>query len=69
MSMSFLPEDMNWICRPCGVKLQPSTVELSYLGSVFSVELPACPQCGAVLISEELATGRMLQVEQLLEDK
>ena len=69
MSMSFLPADMNWVCRPCGLKLQPSTVELSYLGSVFSVELPTCPLCGAVLISEELATGKMLQVEQLLEDK
>lgn len=69
MSMSFLPEDMDWLCRPCGVGLRPATVELRYLGSVFSVELPACPQCGAVLISEELATGRMLEVEQLLEDK
>ncbi|MDP3480104.1 MAG: DNA-binding protein [Desulfoprunum sp.] len=67
--MSFLPEDMAWLCRPCGVQLRPATVELRYLDSVFSVELPACPQCGAVLISEELATGRMLEVEQLLEDK
>lgn len=69
MSMSFLPEDMDWYCQPCGLKLQPATVELRYLGSVFSVELPACPRCGAVLISEELACGRMLEVEQLLEDK
>lgn len=69
MSLSFLPDDMDWICRPCGVALAPTTVALEYLGSVFSVVLPACPQCGAVLISEDLATGRMLEVEQLLEDK
>jgi predicted RNA-binding Zn-ribbon protein involved in translation (DUF1610 family) len=28
-----------------------------------------CPECGKVLIPKELATGRMLQVEQALEDK
>lgn len=69
MSMSFLPDDMAWTCRPCGVALVPATVELEYLGSVFSVELPACPQCGTVMIAEDLATGRMFEVEQLLEDK
>ncbi len=69
MSMRFLPEDMDWICQPCGQLLQPASVGLSYLGSVFAVELPVCPRCGAVLISEELATGRMLEVEKLLEDK
>jgi hypothetical protein len=51
------------------VALVPATVELEYLGSVFSVELPACPQCGTVMIAEDLATGRMFEVEQLLEDK
>ena len=69
MSMRFLPEDMDWFCQPCGEALQPAPVELSYLGSVFAVELPVCPRCGAVLISEELAIGRMLEVEKLLEDK
>ena len=23
MSLSFLPEDMNWTCRPCGTRLKP----------------------------------------------
>jgi Zn-finger nucleic acid-binding protein len=44
-------------------------VELQYMENVFKVELPLCPKCGAVLISEELALGKMLEVEQLLEDK
>jgi len=69
MSLSFLPKDMNWLCRPCGVPLEPGIVELRYLGNVFKVELLVCPKCSAVLISEDLALGRMLEVEQLLEDK
>ncbi len=69
MSLRFLPQDMNWICRPCREPLQPGMVELHYMGNVFKVELPVCPKCGAVLIAEELALGRMLEVEQLLEDK
>ena len=69
MSLRFLPKDMNWICRPCGVALEPGMVELHYMGNVFKVELPVCPQCHAVLIDEELALGKMLEVEKLLEDK
>jgi Zn-finger nucleic acid-binding protein len=69
MSLSFLPKDMNWTCKPCGVALQPGVVQLTYMDNVFKVELPVCPKCSAVLISEELALGRMLEVEQLLEDK
>jgi Zn-finger nucleic acid-binding protein len=51
------------------VALQPGVVQLTYMDNVFKVELPVCPKCSAVLISEELALGRMLEVEQLLEDK
>jgi len=69
MKLSFLPPDMDWTCEPCGEKLQPGEVELNYVGAVFKVELPVCPTCKKVLIPEELALGRMLEVEQLLEDK
>jgi Zn-finger nucleic acid-binding protein len=69
MSFRFLPTDMNWICLRCGVALQPGMVDLHYMDNVFKVELPICPKCSAVLIDEELALGRMLEVEQLLEDK
>jgi hypothetical protein len=69
MKLSFLPADMNWICRLCGTPLVPGPVELQYLGNVFKVELPVCPKCSSALISEDLALGRMLEVEQLLEDK
>ena len=59
----------GWTCAACGQALSLRPVELEYLGSRFSVELPACPACGLVLIPEDLALGRMAQVEKLLEDK
>jgi Zn-finger nucleic acid-binding protein len=69
MSLRFLPDDMNWICRPCGVALESGMVELHYMGNVFKVELPVCPRCQAVMVAEELALGKMLEVEKILEDK
>jgi len=44
-------------------------VQLSYLGNSFTLDLPRCPSCGLILIPEELATGRMAEVERVLEDK
>jgi hypothetical protein len=35
----------------------------------FHVDLPVCTGCGMVLITEELATGKMAEVERILEDK
>ncbi|WP_031485080.1 DVU_1557 family redox protein [Maridesulfovibrio frigidus] len=58
-----------WKCSACGKTLVPKAVELEYLESVFSVELPACPECDLVLIPEDLALGKMAEVESLLEDK
>lgn len=61
-------EDGGWQCA-CGEKLKPKKVNVEYLNSVFTVELLACDKCGLVLIPETLALGKMLAVEQLLEDK
>jgi hypothetical protein len=36
---------------------------------IFALDLPVCPQCGIILIGEELATGKMAEAEQILEDK
>ena len=49
--------------------LEVGPIEASYLGQTFPVELPRCPSCGFVYVSEELASGKMLKVEQALEDK
>lgn len=57
------------ICCTCGVALTLGKVTLSYLGSKFPVELYRCSECGLVYIPEELACGKMLQVEAALEDK
>jgi hypothetical protein len=59
----------NWICVRCQVPLEVGKVNIGYLDSAFPVDLPRCPSCGQVLVSEELATGRMAEVEKQLEDK
>ncbi len=66
--LSFTSET-DWECAKCGEKLTPKEVSIRYLGNVFEVELMACSKCGLVLIPEELARGKMFEVEQLLEDK
>ncbi len=63
------PEDLRWKCRRCGVHLEIAPVTVVYLDQEFTAELPRCPRCGMVLISEELALGKMAEVEQILEDK
>jgi len=44
-------------------------IEIAYLKSAFPVELWHCPNCSLVLIPEDLALGRMVEVEKMLEDK
>lgn len=70
MSEYFSPEDLNtWECALCGIPLEQGKVMISYLGSAFPVDLLKCPSCGYVFIPEELALGKMLEVEKSLEDK
>lgn len=57
------------ICGKCKIPLKPGKVILQYMGNDFPVELPRCPQCGQAFIPEQLALGKILQVEQALEDK
>ena len=44
-------------------------VIFEYMNRSFSHEVPVCPKCGKVYISEALAEGRMAEVEAALEDK
>jgi hypothetical protein len=60
---------LKWTCATCAVRLETRKVEVAYRGSKYPVELPRCPICGTVFVSEQLALGKMAQVEQLLEDK
>lgn len=57
------------ICAKCDTPLIMGKVMASYMGQTFPVDLPICPTCGFVYVSEDLAGGRMLKVEQALEDK
>jgi uncharacterized Zn finger protein len=59
----------NIFCKKCGMHLTLSKVTFEYLGNVFPAELHKCSQCGLVYIPESLATGKMQQVEKMLEDK
>ncbi|MCU0493926.1 MAG: hypothetical protein MUD01_20235 [Chloroflexaceae bacterium] len=57
------------LCGRCQVPLQVRRVNVAYLGNAFPVELLRCPQCGLTFVPEELALGKMAEVEQALEDK
>ncbi len=59
----------GWICQKCQIPLEQLPVDIAYLDSNFQVLLPRCPQCGFTYIPEELALGKMLEVERILEDK
>jgi hypothetical protein len=61
--------DSGWICNRCKVPVEVQTVRLQYIKTIFAVHLPACPRCGMILIDEELATGKIAEGEQALEDK
>jgi len=63
------PAEAQLMCARCNKPLVPGKVKASYLGNSFDVELPHCPAGGFVYVSEALALGKMLQVEQALEDK
>ena len=62
-------QEKDWTCDKCGLPLRTGPVELTYWGITLSYDLPKCPQCGLVFISEEMAAVRMAEVEQILEDK
>ncbi len=57
------------ICLQCDLPLEMGKVNVAYLRSMFPVDLPRCPKCGQAFISEELALGKMAEVEKILEDK
>jgi len=63
------PENRDLICSKCGVPLEPAETKFSYLGHDFTHAVPKCPVCGQVCLPEELVTGKMAEVETMLEDK
>ena len=70
MAEHFDPDKYEgWTCADCNEPLVVGKVDVSYLGNSFPVDLLKCPKCGLVMIPEELALGKMSEVEKALEDK
>jgi len=69
VNQHFRPPSGQWVCAQCQEPLEEGQVELHYLGSSFTVGVQVCPQCRQALLPEDMATGKMLEVEKLLEDK
>jgi hypothetical protein len=63
------PEAVNWQCHHCRRELIVGPVTVTYLGNRFTTDLPHCPDCRLILVPENLALGKMAEVEQILEDK
>lgn len=63
------PADLEWKCLKCREPLVVGPTTVEYLGNRFTAEMARCPKCGFVHVSEDLAMGRMAEVEQILEDK
>lgn len=57
------------ICDRCKVEMKEMEAQFSYLGKSFRHKVSRCPECGQVCLSEELVTGRMSDVESMMEDK
>ena len=57
------------ICNKCRVPLEEIEVTFRYLTKQFRPKVSRCPQCGQVYIPEDLAKGRMAEVEKILEEK
>lgn len=57
------------MCDKCKVEMQPIEVQFRYLSRVFRYKVPRCPECGQVSLPEELVTGKMADVEAMIEEK
>jgi len=57
------------MCANCNIPLETAKVDVGYLGNAFPVDLWKCPRCGLVFVPEDLALGKMADVEKQLEDK
>lgn len=57
------------ICDKCRVEMEELEANFSYLDRTFRHKVLRCPACGQVCLDESLATGRMSEVEALMEEK
>jgi len=57
------------VCMKCNLPLEIGKAKFSYLGHEMVSEVPKCPKCGQVYLTEGLVTGRIRAIEGSLEDK
>ena len=57
------------VCVKCNLPLKIGKAKFSYLGHDMVSEVPKCPKCGQVYLTEGLVTGRIRAIEGSLEDK
>ncbi|MDI9612510.1 MAG: DNA-binding protein [Acidobacteriota bacterium] len=58
-----------WRCARCDRELVAKKTIFTYMGLTLAHEVEACPGCGKVFVSREMAEGKMAETEQQLEDK
>jgi uncharacterized protein with PIN domain len=57
------------ICERCNIEMEAMEAQFSYLKRTFKHKVLRCPKCGQIYIPEDLAKGRMREVEYTLEEK
>ena len=64
-----MSEQEKLVCGRCSLEMEPMEAHFAYLGRSFKYKALRCPGCGQVYIPEDLAKGRMREVETALEEK
>ena len=57
------------LCMKCDIALENGKAKFEYLGRVFESNVMRCPECGQVFLPEDLVSGRIKQMEEVVEDK
>lgn len=56
-------------CGKCNVPLVMKKADFQYMRFTFNHEVPVCPVCGQVYLSEELVNSKVKQIEKTFEEK
>ena len=62
-------QEKEIICTKCNVPLTEGKVKFLYLGYELHANVPKCPECGQVYLSESLVMEKVHGIEASVEDK
>lgn len=57
------------ICSKCNVPLEISKARFVYLERELHADVPKCPVCGQIYLSEQIVREKIAKVEKTVEDK